>query len=258
MVAYLLLRYKKTKAIKEILMSMLKIDKNYKGIIPYDNHYIYNGTIEELDVAIIVITVPLTVEGSMTCANIRTTEQLEVRGSISCKELTVSDTLIVSESLGVDNNLNVKKDVNIGGYLDVGGDTFVGGSLTINECAKIRGRTYIEGSALIKKDCILNGYDSSIAGSLTVGSSLTFKYLKAKELSVFGKRTKRYLQLVTGDYHVIITDSYIKIGCELYSVKRLKSLADSEIKNINKDIADWWKVWGDLMLSIHTNIPKIY
>ena len=205
-------------------METIVIDENYEGIYKYGWYFKIDVDIKFPN-AKIEIKIPLVSSRSILGKSLKVYEWLEV-----------GESLEVYESLEVRESLEVYKWLRVGKWLEVGK------SLKVYEWLEV-------------------GESLEVGGSLEVYESLeVFKWLKVgKSLSIFGEKTTKYMLLVIDTYQVILTTSFIKIGCQLHKVEEWNNYKDKQISAMDGQKAlDWWKTWKDFILSTHKNLPETF
>ena len=64
------------------------------------------------------------------------------------------------------------------------------------------------------------------------------------------KLTKTPLQLNNLKWFVLISDSYLRIGCQRHSISDWEKFKDSEIEKMDSGALDFWKKWKNSILTI--------
>ena len=104
-----------------------------------------------------------------------------------------------------------------------------------------------------------NLYGANLDGANLYGSNLDGANLRGANLrgaNLYGadldgeKLTKTPLQLNNLKWFVLISDSYLRIGCQRHSISDWEKFKDSEIEKMDSGALDFWKKWKNSILTI--------
>jgi hypothetical protein len=88
---------------------------------------------------------------------------------------------------------------------------------------------------------ILEQHDRWLKGA--EGSRANLSGADLSGAKIFGKEiTKAPVQISGLHWHILITDSHMKIGCELHEISEWLKFKDSRIKLMDSYASKWWKV----------------
>ena len=97
-------------------------------------------------------------------------------------------------------------------------------------------------------------YGANLRGADLYGADLYGANLRGADL--YGadldgeKLTKTPLQLNNLKWFVLISDSYLRIGCQRHSISDWEKFKDSEIEKMDSGALDFWKKWKNSILTI--------
>ena len=89
-----------------------------------------------------------------------------------------------------------------------------------------------------------NLYGANLYGANLYGANLRGANLDDEKL------TKTPLQLNNLKWFVLISDSYLRIGCQRHSISDWEKFKDSEIEKMDSGALDFWKKWKNSILTI--------
>jgi len=75
---------------------------------------------------------------------------------------------------------------------------------------------------------------------------------------VFQTKTIKYSLIVIEKYQIILTSSFIKIGCQLHKVEEWEDFDDRQIKVMGNGALEWWKIWKDFILTAQKTLPETF
>ena len=87
-------------------------------------------------------------------------------------------------------------------------------------------------------------YGANLDGANLYGANLRGANLDDEKL------TKTPLQLNNLKWFVLISDSYLRIGCQRHSISDWEKFKDSEIEKMDSGALDFWKKWKNSILTI--------
>ena len=99
----------------------------------------------------------------------------------------------------------------------------------------------------LKSGADLRGAD--LRGADLYGANLRGANLRGANLDG-EKLTKTPLQLNNLKWFVLISDSYLRIGCQRHSISDWEKFKDSEIEKMDSGALDFWKKWKNSILTI--------
>ena len=97
--------------------------------------------------------------------------------------------------------------------------------------------------------CGANLDDANLCGANLCGADLRGANLRGANLDD-EKLTKTPLQLNNLKWFVLISDSYLRIGCQRHSISDWEKFKDSEIEKMDSGALDFWKKWKNSILTI--------
>jgi hypothetical protein len=89
---------------------------------------------------------------------------------------------------------------------------------------------------------------ASLIGASLIGARLVGEVLSKAPISLFNLR-----------WHVLITATFMKIGCKRYRHDEWKNFTDSEIEAMDTDALAFWRKWKTPLLSLcdaHKDVEK--
>jgi len=111
--------------------------------------------------------------------------------------------------------------------------------------AAVKARAYLAG-AYLARAYLAGAYlaGANLDGAYLAGANLDGAYLAGETL------TKPPISLLNLTWPVLITDGYMRIGCQLHTHEEWRAFDNSVIAAMESRAADFWGRWGAVLLAM--------
>lgn len=121
------------------------------------------------------------------------------------------------------------------------GIKLVGADLSNSDFSKVE----IRGAICINSSFVGSRFDGSrFVGSRFVGSSFDGSRFDDEQI------TKPPISLLNTGWPVLITQAFMRIGCQRHSHESWRGFSDNEINDMDSKALDFWKKWGPHLLAL--------
>jgi len=214
------------------------IDKNYPGLHRDVLYYVYDNDIINKNIKDdIIINVPFKINGNIkTTGSIIANDILYVNGTLKTGLFFHAQSWV-----GINRDLIAEGAIKVNKWLEVGGNVKANSSLEVNDSLDVEDSLHVAGGMSVCKSVTI-GNIFSFRGNLHIGSSFdankyVMNFIESDSLIIIN----------TYEYMIYVSDTHIKIGCELHSKEEWKKFTDKDVLKMGgkygKIFWDKYKHW---------------